>query len=208
MQKLSCLTLLCAVIGATVSAQELDLSHAAVKSEASLTSAMLGLAKQAIAVYQEPDRSRYLNALFRLQIVAGQYPEAAATLRSLIELRQATDPASALPLLPFEMLAKARMKQTKSGLPLDEAFKQEFLETFNQMDNKRTSEALFWFGSDLSRARVDFLAALERQKGKDRIALLGDEYFKHLTLVVDGPPKVVRFAIDPHENLVEMPPPL
>ena len=171
MQKLLCLVLLCFAVGTHASAQELDLPQAAVKDEAALAKAMPGLAKQAIAIYQEPDRNRYLNILFRLQMVAGQYADAAATLRSLTELRRATNPASASSLLPFEILAKAKVKQATSGLSFDEAFKQEFRDVFDHLDDRGASEAVFWFGGDMGRARDDLRAAVERQKGKDRITL-------------------------------------
>src|SRR5262245_48825112 len=163
--------LLCLAVGTYASAQELELPQAAVKDEAALAKAMPGLAKRAIAIYEEPDRARYLNNLFRMQIVAGQDSEAVATLRGLMELRRATDPVSALSLLPFEMLAKARAKRAASGLSLDEAFKQEFRAAFDRLDDKAASEAIRWFAGDLNRAHDDIRAAMERQKGKDRIAL-------------------------------------
>ncbi|HYP26739.1 MAG TPA: CocE/NonD family hydrolase [Blastocatellia bacterium] len=171
MRRLFCLILLCAALSTSALAQELDLPRDAVKDEASLARVMPGVAKQAVANYQEPDRSRYLNTLFRLQVVAGQYPEAVATLRTLTEMRQATDPASALVLLPFEILTKARAKQATAGLSLDEAFRQEFREVFDRLDDKTASEALYWFVGDLNRARADLRAAVEKQKGKDKIAL-------------------------------------
>ena len=37
---------------------------------------------------------------------------------------------------------------------------------------------------------------------------LCDERLKNLTLVIDRPPEIVNFTIDPNENLVQMPPPL
>lgn len=171
MQKLFFLMLLCAVPGISASAQELDLPQAAVKDEAALARVLPGLAKQVIAVYQEPDRSRYLNALFRLQIVAGQYREALATLQSLTETWRTTDPASATAVLPFEMMAKAKAKQAATGAAFGEAFKQEFREVFGRLDDKSAGKALYWFGGDLSRARDDLSAAVERQKGKDKITL-------------------------------------
>ena len=171
MQRSLWLLLLWLAFGTLASAQELELPQAGLSDESSLAKAMPGLAKQAIAIYEESDRGRYLNALFRMQIVAGQYPEAVATLRDLTELRRATDPASALPLLPFEMLAKAKAKQVTSGPSLDEAFKQEFREVFGHLDDKTANEALNWFGGDLTRARDDIRAAIERQKGKDKITL-------------------------------------
>src|SRR5215831_7990127 len=116
MQRLLFLALLCFAFGSRASIQELDLPQAALKDEAALAEAMPGFAKQVITIYEEPDRSRRLNALFRLQMVAGHYADAVATLRSLIELRRETSLASALPLLPFEIVAKVMAKQATNGL--------------------------------------------------------------------------------------------
>jgi len=171
MRILLCLIFFCMIVLSHASAQQLDFDKLAATDTVELAKAMPGLAKQAIAIYEEPDRNRYLNTLFRLQIVASQYPEAVATLRSLTELRRATSPATAAPLLPFEILAKARAKQATSGLSFDEAFKQEFREVFDHLDDKGASEALYWFGGDLSRMRNDLRSAVERQKGKDGITL-------------------------------------
>jgi putative CocE/NonD family hydrolase len=171
MRKLFGLILFCFAFGAHALAQELDLPQAAVKDEAALAKAMPELARRAIAVYEDPDRNRHLNTLFRLQIVAGQYPEAVATLRSLTELRRATNPASALPLLPFEILAKARVKEADGGLSFDEAFGREFREVFDRLDDKGATEALYWFWTDQNRTRDDLRWAVEKQKGKERITL-------------------------------------
>ncbi len=171
MRKLFCLMILCAAFGTSASAQELELPQDAVKDDAALARAMPELAKRAIAIYQEPDRGRYLNALFRMQIVAGQYAEAVATLRSLTALWRTTNPASAPSALPFEILTKARVKQAETGMSLDEAFKREFREVFNRLDDKAASNAIYWFGGDTSRARDDLRATVERQKGRDKIAL-------------------------------------
>jgi len=40
------------------------------------------------------------------------------------------------------------------------------------------------------------------------IALLGDEYFENFPFVVNSPPKIVSFAVDAYENLIQMPPSL
>ena len=75
-------------VGLHVSAQNLDLPQTALKDEASLERAIPALAKQSLVLYQETDSSRFLNTLFRLQEVAGQYQDAVATLQSLMNLRQ------------------------------------------------------------------------------------------------------------------------
>lgn len=165
-----CLALLL-LISIPSAAQDLAFPADAAESDQALAEALPGLAEQAIALYAEPDRLQYLGTLFRLQTVAGRYPEAVATLRELIELRRATDPASAARLLPFETFAKARTRMAADGLSFDTAFTQEFRAAFERLDDQAANDALYWFGGDLGRMRDDLRAAVERQRGKDRIAL-------------------------------------
>ncbi len=40
------------------------------------------------------------------------------------------------------------------------------------------------------------------------VSLLADKRFKDFSFVVDRPPEVVNLAVDPHENLIQMPTPL
>src|SRR5262249_8067201 len=108
----------CVLFAGPAPAQDLNLAQADLKDESTLGQAIPGLGKEAIAIYQEPDRDRYLSVLFRLQEVAGQSADAGETLGSLSELRRAADPGSALPLMPFEILTRARVKQTTGGLSL------------------------------------------------------------------------------------------
>ena len=37
---------------------------------------------------------------------------------------------------------------------------------------------------------------------------LGDEALQHLAFVIDGPPEVMSLAVDLHEHLIQMPPPV
>lgn len=171
MRKVFCLMLLCVALRTSASAQEIGLPQAELRDETALARAMPELAKQAIAIYREPDRDRYLDGMFRLQIVAGRYPEAIATLQSLSELRKAQDPASALRLLPFEILTRARAARATTGMSLDDAFRREFRETFGRLDDKTASAALYWFGGDVNRAHDDLRAAVEARKEKDEVAL-------------------------------------
>src|SRR6185295_11032429 len=117
--------ILCVVAGIQASPQELKIEQGALTDDASIARAMPELAEQVMARYAVPDRDRYLDNLFRLQIVAGQYERAIDSLQSLTELRRVKDPASVWRVLADELLAKARMKQSGGGLTLDEAFKLE-----------------------------------------------------------------------------------
>lgn len=171
MRRLIWVVLLWTAVGTGVSAQQLELPATALKDEPSLTQAIPQLAMQALAVYQEPDRARYLSTLFRLQIVAGKYQEGIATLESLIDLRRATDPGSALRLLPFVLEAKARHRQQTEGLPFDEAFKREFRSHFDHLNDLQASDALAWFSADGGRAQNDLNAALKKPRDQNQIAL-------------------------------------
>ncbi|MDP9280378.1 MAG: hypothetical protein M3P00_13255, partial [Gemmatimonadota bacterium] len=74
-----CFVLLCLVSTSFASAQELRFP--AVGNDT--PQAMSALAEQAIASYKQSDRGRYLDNLFRMQMVAGRYADAIASIRSL-----------------------------------------------------------------------------------------------------------------------------
>jgi hypothetical protein len=54
------------------------------ESPAAAANAMPILAAQSIGLYHDNDRPRYLDTLFRLQLVAGLYSDAAKTLAELV----------------------------------------------------------------------------------------------------------------------------
>jgi len=55
----------------------------AAEDAAALAQRMPGLAREVIAVFKDDDRRRFLDTLFRLQTVAGQYAEAGESLAAL-----------------------------------------------------------------------------------------------------------------------------
>src|SRR4051794_7488832 len=73
-------------------AQPFAFPAAAVEDPAALSKAMPGLVREVMAVYREDDRRTYLDNLFRLQIVAGQYAEAGESLASLRALGESASP--------------------------------------------------------------------------------------------------------------------
>jgi hypothetical protein len=70
MRKLFAFVLLLVAVCAPASAQTLKVSPEDLSDEAALDRVMPELAKQALAIYQEPDRARRLSVLFRTQVVA------------------------------------------------------------------------------------------------------------------------------------------
>lgn len=170
-KKLLFLQLIWVVITLNASAQEIELPKNISKNGAMLDTSMKKIAKQALLLYEEPNHDKYLNTLFRLQTVAGQYSKAAVTLQHLTKLRRKADPTSSLTLLPFDVVTKAREIQSSTGINLNQAFVQVFRDFFADLDNKTASKAIYWFGGDLERAHNTLNTALEKQKGKNKITL-------------------------------------
>jgi len=73
-----CLLALSLTLATRANAQELRFPEAAAADASALSRAMPELARQALAVYRDEDRERYLNNLFRLQIAPATSRTAAA----------------------------------------------------------------------------------------------------------------------------------
>src|SRR5829696_2957676 len=76
--------------------QQIEFKQGAATDPTALAEEMPRLAKSVLALYRESDRKTYLDSLFRLQLVAGDYPGASASLASLRELHDATQSQSAV----------------------------------------------------------------------------------------------------------------
>src|ERR687886_749121 len=119
------------IIFTQASAQQLSFNKTAAADEAELSKAMPGLARQIIAGYKEGDREKYLNNLFRLQMLAGNYAEAIHSIKSLRDVPAANDPVYRNATnLQYEIFANAKLAQAASNLSFVEAFKQAFREAF------------------------------------------------------------------------------
>ena len=94
-------------------AQASDLTWTPATDEASLSVAMPDLAKRVMADYQEADRDQYLNTLFRLQIVAGEWDNALTSIRALRDLRRPRDATVDTLFVQYEILLIARRKHAQ-----------------------------------------------------------------------------------------------
>src|ERR1700734_1362373 len=107
---------------------------------ADIAKAMPSLATQLIGEYRDSDQSRYLDNLFRLQLVAGLYPDAAASLAQLGTLRAGDcSPGIAATDVQYEIFARAKILETSAGMSFDAAFARSFRETLSQLDDKSSA---------------------------------------------------------------------
>ena len=122
-------------------------------------------ARETMATYRDDDRPRYLGTLFRLQMVAGQYQQALASIERLRALRH--DPPSQPPLyLQYEIYARAKMLQAKRKLPLAQNWRKIFADRFGALEDPVALQSEFAFGGDLARMREDLDAAVTQASGK------------------------------------------
>jgi putative CocE/NonD family hydrolase len=175
-QKLFVLVLLSMGITTTAWPQELDLPEASVKDAAALEQTVQNLAKRVFAKYRERDQEKYLDNLFRLQIVEGQYAEAIATIKSLRNLNKGSPSYAATLYVQYEIFSNAKLTQAAGNLTFADAFQQAFRAKFQALDDKRAYAAAGSLLFDLPAGLANLQASLERQKSKNKIAL--DEAIK------------------------------
>jgi putative CocE/NonD family hydrolase len=173
MQRSIHFVLLALILASGAAAQELGFPEAAVRDPATLSKTMPTLAKQLLAAYNDPNRERYLNNLFALQVVAGEYPEAVESLIALRELRRTVNLASsAWRDIQYEVYARAKASETTRKLPFEEAYRRAFRDVFGRLDDRTAARAMPLFNIvDESWMRPALESDLDAQKGKTSIAL-------------------------------------
>src|SRR5215212_4583714 len=135
--KILCLVFLGVTLTFQTSAQQLDFNKLAVSDDVELSKAMPNLAKQIIASYKEQDRQKYLNNLFRLQMIAGDYAAAKDTIKLLRDILRASDPVYAnVVYTQHEIFSDAKLRQAAGNTSFDEAFKQSFRDVFGKLSDK------------------------------------------------------------------------
>jgi uncharacterized protein len=172
------LWLLCAwLLAATSVAQPFEFSASATESPAALAKAASGLATEVIGVYRDNDRSQYLDTLFRLQLVAGLYPEAARSIAELRALR-ADDPSpgTAAKDLQYAIFLQAKTLQEKGNITFEEAFARSFREIVTPLDDKTSAmlmRAMSHYSAGISLyapIEENLQAALSLRKGRADIS--------------------------------------
>jgi len=164
-----CIAVFCCSCAALATAQELRFDSSALRTDTAR--GMSELAGQAIAIYRDDNRDRYLDNLFRLQIVAGRYADATNTLNSLRALRRNRVSLSATAADALYAILGAARQRSVEG-PFEETFRQEFSSAFARLDDKTSALAIRALGVNhfaLDRA-VD--RALQQRKGNETISVV------------------------------------
>jgi putative CocE/NonD family hydrolase len=158
----------------TVAAQAYPLSSADIADSAALSRSMPRLAAEVLLTYRDGDRARFLDNLFRLQLLTGKYREAAASLaeaRALRTARRDTAPSSRARYVQYEIFARAKVLAGPALRPFHEAFAQAFRETFARLDNRTAAFAARTILASPRTVASDLRWAMPDQTGKTTVSL-------------------------------------
>lgn len=162
---IACLT------GLRCAAQQFDFQTTTVEDSATLSNRAAKLAKAVIAVYRDDDRAKYLDNLFRLQMVAGQYADSARTLTALRTLfAKSMPPQPAAGIIQFLIFARAKA-ESENGPPFEEAFQRAFREELGRLDDGTSALVMRAIDTYQTSLQQRLAQALDQQKGKSTITL-------------------------------------
>jgi putative CocE/NonD family hydrolase len=172
MKALLCACLLIAGSAPAAWSQRLDFSKVTPTADAALANALPALAKQVIGVYTDTTQDRYLNNLFRLQMVAGDYSGARITLEKLRTLDEtANSPQSIAMLTPDELTVNAKLRQSTTQMSFAAAMSAAFRDMFGRLDDKTASDAVYWLWGPVWRFRNDVIDAVTKSNAGEGIEL-------------------------------------
>lgn len=128
---------------AICAAQDFDFPAAPVNDDAALSAAMPRLARDVLVVYRDDDRAKYLDTLFRLQWVAGEYANAVWTLDSLRALpADSMPPQARAAALLYEVSAKAKVGQGMDQSIFDATLHRSLRESLDSLNVRASAMAV------------------------------------------------------------------
>jgi uncharacterized protein len=159
----------------------LEPPRAAIDDAPAMARAMRDLARQILASYRDADREADLRNRFRLQMVAGRWPQAVESIVALRELRRPRDPVRhAWTDVQFEIYARARAREL-AGASFDRAYAHSFRDIIGRLDDRTSAMVVRTLaaGDQIIRQGA-FRSTLDRVRGSrqlsidDALALIGD----------------------------------
>jgi len=177
-----------------VGAQTLEFSTPVAASDEELARVIPALATRAIAAYTEPAADKRLDTLFRLQIAAGKYAEAKATLGSLRSLRPAPSTGTVdLRTTPYDLYVSAKLAEASSS----RAFTDTYAEALRDELKSLKDRAAYDLGFRLQTHPNAFQGLLRQTRVaiNDKTSLTTDEALRLLRAFVDWQIASETFAL-------------
>lgn len=169
-------SLSCLVIGLFAvpygAAQSFELAGADLADAAALPRVLPRLARQLIVAKRDQGVRISPDNLFRLEIVAGRYDDAARSLAALRAPPGARRTAQARAVnVQYEIYVRAKALEAADGRPFARAFAQAFREAFARLDDRTSALVVRAFSARLFAVQDTLRRAMIEQKGKTEISL-------------------------------------
>lgn len=173
MNRKICMALLCLITANYCLAQQFYFPKLNTGDSTSIAAQMPRLAAEILSKYKSPDDPEtYLNNLFRLQMVAGKYADANATIASLRAASKTKGQEfSSLLYIQYELYDNAKISQAATNKSFEECFTELFLNLFNKLDDKsslRISTA-FITRNGINELKDNFQKSLTDAQQKDSL---------------------------------------
>jgi uncharacterized protein len=153
-----------------VLAQDLEFRPPASAADPAVPAVMRDLALRILPVYQDNDQERFLTNLSALQLVANDYPSAAAT-RQTLRSRRNTDAGRPPRAVLYDIYARARAIQDSQKVPFARAFTQAYREIVPRLSDEDAFFVTRWFGVPLSTLQDNLQRAFDFWRPKGSIPL-------------------------------------
>ena len=111
------------------------------------------IAATLITKYASATKAADLTTLYRLQLAAGHFHEAEATLDRLEAAYRSGEPRLVPTLVPWRIYARAKQLEATGTTPSD-ALSRAFSEHYGSLPDRAMAEVLPWYGANLDRLRA------------------------------------------------------
>ncbi|HEX8173082.1 MAG TPA: CocE/NonD family hydrolase [Thermoanaerobaculia bacterium] len=148
----------CLLFAFAGAAQQIELPQPSRADDAALAAAMPSFAERILGAASSSDP----DTLFRLQLVAGRYEEALASLRAM--------PPS-LANVRWEIYANAKRMEARGGKSFGDAFREAFRERMRSLTSDEAYRVLWTFGTSPIYLTNDFHATLSRHDSTSSLSL-------------------------------------
>jgi hypothetical protein len=162
---------ICVFVPILATAQELPFPAGAQGDPEAVAKVLPALADQLTVVYKEDTQAKYLDNLFRLQIVC-RHADASKSVVKLREVR--VDPRSSQSNwynVQDQILVRAKIIENREHIQFDEAFQRAFRENLKALNNRTSALVIRQFNVPGRSLRADFENAVAKQKGKNTISI-------------------------------------
>ncbi len=130
------------------------------------------VAKQVLQLYKNTDRVSYYDEVFRYQIAADQYQDAANSIDSLRALLGASDSTGTKGIgFQYYSFALAKVQQSEKQVSFTDAYTIVFTTLFNNLSESASATASGYFSSDAQKQRNALQKILSGLTAKDSISI-------------------------------------